>query len=144
MFRHKIALLCLLNTPILGTAYADSLEKVSDDLSKGAYQSALSRLQKTLKTEPENANAWFLNARALESLKLQKKAIQAYEKAIAIDPSNVASYNNLANLYSQQGNHQKAAETLHSALKLSPTVQQTFDNLTAVNLAIAKQHYTKH
>jgi tetratricopeptide (TPR) repeat protein len=60
----------------------------------------------------------FYEARAHEKLGDQEKAVAAYERAIAVEPSYGPALNNLALLLSQKGNPVRAAALLRNAVAL--------------------------
>lgn len=75
---------------------------------------------------------------AYQKSSLHSKAIEAYQKAIRLDPSNVSAYNNLAILHKQQGNFAKAIETYQLALAQDPTYSDTRSNLGAAYLTAGR------
>ena len=61
---------------------------------------------------------------------LWKEAAYRWEKAVQIDPTYAAAWNNLAIAFEQQGNFDKAREAYEKALKLKPNstyIQQNYD-----------------
>lgn len=67
---------------------------------------------------------------------LWKEAIYRWERAVALDPSYAAAYNNLAVGYETAGQFDKAKAAYERALELDPknaTIRQNFDLFKEVN-----------
>ena len=67
---------------------------------------------------------------------LWKEAIYRWERAIAIDPTYAAAFNNLAVAYEQAGQFDKAREAYEKAVSLEPnntTIQQNYDLFKEIN-----------
>ena len=63
------------------------------------------------------ANYYRAHGRKPETLQLQREAT---ERAVAIAPENIKTYNALANLYANLGEHEKAIETAKKMVALAP------------------------
>lgn len=63
-----------------------------------------------------------------------KKAIAAYEKALAADPDYVEVHNGLGVIYSVQGKHELAVQHFQKAINLSPTASYLHNNLGYAHL----------
>jgi Tfp pilus assembly protein PilF len=67
---------------------------------------------------------------------LWKEAAYRWEKAIQIDPTYAAAWNNLAVAYEQQGNFDKAREAYEKAVNLEPKnllFRQNYDLFKEIN-----------
>jgi Tfp pilus assembly protein PilF len=67
---------------------------------------------------------------------LWKEAAYRWEKAVQIDPSYAAAWNNLAVAYEQQGNFEKAREAYEKAVNLDPKnllFRQNYDLFKEIN-----------
>lgn len=67
---------------------------------------------------------------------LWREAIYRWEKAIAIDPTYAAAYNDLAVAYEHEGQFEKAREAYEKALKLEPNnvqIQQNYELFKEIN-----------
>ena len=67
---------------------------------------------------------------------LWKEALYRWEKAVELDPTYPAAWNNLAIAYEQQGNFEKAADAYEKAVKLDPDnllIQQNYDLFKEIN-----------
>ncbi len=72
-----------------------------------------------------------LNAAGLEYIKLKdfEQAAHCFEKALVMDPKQVAPYINLGNIYLSLGQFEKAKQYLHQALRLDPHHAEGYNNL---------------
>jgi Tfp pilus assembly protein PilF len=67
---------------------------------------------------------------------LWREAIYRWERAIAIDPSYAAAYNNLAVAYEHEGQFEKARKAYEKAAELDPNnamVRQNYDLFKEIN-----------
>ena len=67
---------------------------------------------------------------------LWKEAAYRWEKAVELDPSYAAAWNNLAIAYEQQGNFEKAQQAYERAVKLDPDnlmIRQNYDLFKEIN-----------
>ena len=67
---------------------------------------------------------------------LWKEAAYRWEKAVQIDPTYAAAWNNLAVAYEQQGNFDKAREAYEKAVNLDPNnllFRQNYDLFKEIN-----------
>ena len=67
---------------------------------------------------------------------LWKEAIYRWEKAIEIDPTYAAAYNNLAIAYEHEGQFQKAKDAYERAIKLEPKntyIKQNLEYFKEIN-----------
>lgn len=89
---------------------ADFIEACNQKIL-GNTKKAISGFEKCVEDNPLNDAAWYeLSVLYANSLELQK-ALEAAEKAFAIDSENIYYIANLSNLYSVNYEHEKAAET---------------------------------
>jgi Tfp pilus assembly protein PilF len=67
---------------------------------------------------------------------LWKEAAYRWEKAVQLDPTYAAAWNNLAIAYEQQGDFDKAAKAYETAVKLDPDnlmIRQNYDLFKEIN-----------
>lgn len=79
--------------------------------------------------QPENAEAHFNLAVALQKLGRAGEAITSYREAIARQPTYHPPYNNLGALYQALGEYDLAIATLQNAIKLKPDWADAYINL---------------
>jgi len=70
-----------------------------------------------------------LEGNALISAKSYSSAIQKYNEAIALDPTNPIYYSNRAAAYSAEGSHEKAVEDAQESLKRDPKFVRGYSRL---------------
>jgi Flp pilus assembly protein TadD len=67
---------------------------------------------------------------------LWREAIYRWQRAVAIDPTYAAAYNNLAIAYEHEGNLEKARQAYEKAAELDPNntmIRQNFDLFREIN-----------
>jgi Tfp pilus assembly protein PilF len=67
---------------------------------------------------------------------LWKEAAYRWEKAVQLDPTYAAAWNNLAIAYEQQGDFEKAAKAYETAVKIDPEnlmIRQNYDLFKEIN-----------
>jgi len=67
---------------------------------------------------------------------LWREAIYRWERAVAIDPSYAAAYNNLAVAYEHEGHFDKARQAYEKATELDPNnamIRQNYDLFREIN-----------
>ena len=77
-------------------------------LQASAYQAALDILEGVTVLEPDHAQAWGLTAMAHEKLGRDDEARQAYERAVALDDSDLVNALALVELYVRQSDIPRA------------------------------------
>lgn len=104
---------------------------------KQAYEAFLQR-------HPKHARAQLAFGSFLNDLGEEQEARKRWEKALELDPSNPAAYNNLANSYGQNGPVGKAFDLYAKAIELNPRQAIYYHNLGSVlvlHLKEAAAHY---
>ena len=103
---------------------------------KQAYEAFLQR-------HPKHARAQLAFGSFLNDLGEEQEARKRWEKALELDPSNPAAYNNLANSYGQNGPVAKAFELYTKAIELNPRQAIYYHNLGSV-LALHRKEAAAH
>lgn len=104
---------------------------------KQAYEAFLQR-------HPKHARAQLAFGSFLNDLGEEQEARKRWEKALELDPSNPAAYNNLANSYGQTGPVAKAFDLYTKAIELNPRQAIYYHNLGSVLVLHRKEaaaHY---
>ncbi|MGQ5522038.1 tetratricopeptide repeat protein [Chitinimonas sp. PSY-7] len=138
-------LLCLiLAATVLSPAFASEADdKVAAELAHGQAADALKLADQALLQKPRDARLRLLKGNALASLGRTSEAIQTYTALTNDYPNLPEPYNNLAALYAQQGQLDKARTTLQKALQTNPTYATAHTNLADVYAKLAAQAYEK-
>jgi tetratricopeptide (TPR) repeat protein len=82
-----------------------------------------------LRRHPDHVRARLAYAAFLDDLGEETLAQAQIEKALALDPTNPAVYNNLALIYAQNGPTTKALECFGKAIELAPREARYYGNL---------------
>jgi len=122
---------------------ADELGEIARQVRNGQQSIALERVNAYLKANPADAQAMFLKGVALSELNKREEAIQAFTQITEKYPNLPEPYNNLAVLYAQQGQYDKARRVLEAALKTHPSYATAHANLSNVYAYMASEAYDK-
>lgn len=106
--------------------------KANHQFSSGAYRKAIEEYEKALKYNPSLREAYQFLGESYKSLykpaveteenrQLAQKALEALNKAYAIDPNNKDVINSLGDMYDKMGNFQEAEKLYLRMLDLEPT-----------------------
>lgn len=98
-------------------------------LKAGDYERALTELQKVVRTEPRNADAWNYIGFSHRRLKQFEQSLAAYQKALAIDPDHRGANEYLGELYLMTGQPDKARQQLAKLGSLCPRGCSEYDDL---------------
>lgn len=94
------------------------------------YDGAVSAFERTTQLEPLNPNGWASLGTANFENDQHDKAIDAYLRALEIDPHDDSSLNNLAWVYATQGrNLDEAIRLSRQSLRIRPDTPQYLDTL---------------
>ncbi len=83
---------------------------------------------------PDYAPGYVAVARIYSKRQVYQKALSAYQKAVAIDPSCLDAYKGMAGLYREQGELEAASNLLTKAVFLfpdEPSIKQMLESLTS-------------
>lgn len=138
--RFTAPLLCVLLTLAVS---ADAVKDVGSLLQKGDPKAALERSTSALSTSPGNPRLRFLKGVALAELNRTEEAIEVFSSLTRDQPDLPEPYNNLAVLYAQQGQLEKAQVMLQKALQTNAAYATAQSNLTSVYGKLASQAYDK-
>ena len=112
----------------------DKSQKDIEDLKKQLAQAKGEKEKKKIEakiTDDERlfqANEWFEKGRNYSLNKDYDKAIEAYTKAIALDPNYADAYNNRGVAYWDKGQYDRAIEDYNKAITLDPKDAAAYNN----------------
>ena len=89
-------------------------------LALGRNGEAADELQRYVRDNPRDADAWANLGNALSALGRHDEALQAFQRAVAINPDNGLSQRNLALQYFQQNDFDHAVVHAREAVRLTP------------------------
>ncbi|PTU31791.1 hypothetical protein CJD38_08970 [Stenotrophobium rhamnosiphilum] len=112
-------------------------------MAQGQYAQALQKLDQHLAKNPQDAEARFSRGIALTKLNRTPEAMKAFTDLTRDYPQLPEPYNNLAVLYAQQGNYEKARDALEAALATHPSYATAHENLGDIYAALAGASYNR-
>jgi tetratricopeptide (TPR) repeat protein len=80
-------------------AQVDEMSAATASFQNGNYANAVTELKKVTSKSPINAQAWLLLGSSYYRLAKFKESVAAFDRAVAIDPSNETAHINLATAY---------------------------------------------
>lgn len=98
------------------------------------YAQAIASLQLAAQQNPNNAETWTQLGHAYFDSKQPAKAIEAYNKSLAIIPGNPPVLTDLGVMYRRNGQPDKAVESFDKALQITPGFEQALFNKGVVLL----------
>ncbi len=124
-------------------AHADSLQDAQRLMKQGQLKEALERTEQVLSGKPKDAQARFLKGLILTEMNRPVEAIAVFTKLTEDYPELPEPYNNLAVLYAQQRQYDKAKTALEMAIRTHPAYATAYENLGDVYTRMASQAYDK-
>ncbi|MFQ5897702.1 MAG: tetratricopeptide repeat protein [Candidatus Methylomirabilia bacterium] len=105
-----------------------------EELAREARASLARGMVRVLVAPSEASEVWFCRATELDQDPARwDEAVEAYARAVAIDPSYAAAWNNLGLLQHRLGRHEAAAECYQSALGSDASCFQAAYNLGSLH-----------
>lgn len=138
------ALLCAsLLTLAPATVRADTLQEASRLMKQGQLGPALEKTDQVLAAKPKDAQARFMKGLILTEMNRHNDAIVIFTKLTEDYPELPEPYNNLAVLYAQQRQFEKAKNALEMAIRTHPSYATAHENLGDIYARMASQAYDK-
>ena len=122
---------------------AGPVETTQAQLNSGDLQGALKTLDKHLASSPQDAEGRFTRGLVLVKLNKTEEALKAFADLTRDYPQLPEPYNNLAVLYAQQGDYEKARDALEAALATHPAYSTAHENLGDIYAALAGAAYNR-
>jgi Tfp pilus assembly protein PilF len=102
-------------------------------VKKQDWATAINYLEKAVKSDPQNADAWNYLGYSYRKSGNLKQAFPAYERALAIDPNHKGAHEYLGEAYLQAGNLPKAQAELDKLIRIcGQNCEQTRDLKKAI------------
>jgi Flp pilus assembly protein TadD len=141
----RIAVACSLATlcALPQAAFADDYADVNRLVGAKQYDQALARADQYLAAKPRDPQMRFLRGVVLAESGKRAQAIEAYTQLTQEYPELPEPYNNLAVLYAQQNEYDKARDALEGAVRAHPGYATAHENLGDVYAKLASQSYAK-
>ena len=142
--RHMLSLAAgLLLVALAFPVHADSLQDASLLLKQGQKPQALDKIDQYLAGKPKDAQGRFLRGLILTEMGRTSEAITVFTKLTEDYPELPEPYNNLAVIYAQQTNYEKAKQSLEMAIRTHPSYATAHENLGDIYAQLASQAYDK-
>jgi len=133
----------LLTALVAFPAFADDLADVAKSVKSGQYAEALSKADAFLAKHPRDAQMRFLKGVILTEQHKSPEAIAVFTKLTEDFPELPEPYNNLAVLFADSGQYDKARMALDNAIRTNPAYATAYENLGDVHAKLASQAYDK-
>jgi tetratricopeptide (TPR) repeat protein len=124
-------------------AYAGESEDIQQLIRAKQFAPALERADKALAKSPKDAQLRFLRGIALSELGRTDEAIKAFTNLSEDYPQLPEPYNNLAVLYANKGQFDKARGALQLAIQTNPSYAIAHENMGDLYARLASQAYDK-
>jgi len=131
-----------LSCPLLFAAAAE-VEEARALLASGQLDNALSKIESHLSSSPDDAEGRFLRGLILVKLNKTSDALKTFSELTRDYPQLPEPYNNLAVIYAQQGDYEKARDALEAALATHPSYATAHENLGDIYAALAGAAYNR-
>jgi len=125
------------------TVKADDLKDISQLVNQGQDTQALDRVNSYLSGHPGDVQGQFIKGVILAELNKPNDAIKIFSGITEKHPELPEPYNNLAVLYADQGQYEKARRALEQAIKTHPSYATAHENLGDVYAKMATDAYDK-
>ena len=122
---------------------ATPVDEAQTLISAGDLDGALKRIDRFLAGSPQDAEGRFTRALILVKQNRSADAIKAFTDLTRDYPQLPEPYNNLAVLYAQQGDYEKARDALEAALATHPAYATAHENLGDIYAALAGAAYNR-
>jgi len=122
---------------------ADNLQDAGKLLKQGQHSQALEQIDKYLSGKPKDAQGRFLKGLILTEMNKPNDAIAVFTKLSEDYPELPEPYNNLAVIYAQQKQYEKAKQALEMAIRTHPSYATAHENLGDIYARLASQAYDK-
>lgn len=142
-FRTLRALAFGLSIGFAAPVFADNLPDIQRLIKQGQHAQALEKVDQYLSSRPKDAQGRFLKGLILTEMNRPADAIGVFTKLSEDYPELPEPYNNLAVLYAQQKQYDKARTALEMAIRTHPSYAIAYENLGDVYAKLASQAYDK-
>lgn len=126
-----------------GIAHADDYGEIQQLLRAGKTAEALTKVDQRLSATPRDPQLRFLRGVVLTETGKVAEAISAFTKLTEDYPELPEPYNNLAVLYANQNQLEKARAALEMAIRTNPSYATAHENIGDIYAKLASQAYNK-
>jgi tetratricopeptide (TPR) repeat protein len=141
---RRVAASCLVGLFVSAPVFAATpVEEAQGLMAHGDLDGALKRIDRFLSSSPQDAEGRFTRGLILVKQNKAAEAIKAFTDLTRDYPQLPEPYNNLAVLYAQSGDYEKARDALEAALKTNPAYATAHENLGDIYAALAGAAYNR-
>jgi hypothetical protein len=112
-------------------------------MNRGQFEQALEQLDRHIAAAPQDAEARFTRGLVLVRLNRNDDAARTFADLTRDFPQLPEPYNNLAVIYAQQGDYDKARKALEDALATHPSYAVAHENLGDIYAALSAASYNR-
>jgi len=134
---------CAVAVALALPARADAIQDANRLLKQGQHAQALEQVDKYLSGKPKDAQGRFLKGVILAEMNKPNDAIGVFTRLTEDYPELPEPYNNLAVIYAQQKQYEKAKQALEMAIRTHPSYATAHENLGDIYARLASQAYDK-
>ncbi|HEY0562037.1 MAG TPA: tetratricopeptide repeat protein [Methylophilus sp.] len=147
----KVALAVMITLGAYGVVQAGAvnanssaaLKEINQLSEQGNQATALEKVNAYIGANPKDAEALFMKGVILVEMGKRDEAVKAFTDLTAKYPNLPEPYNNLAVLYADQGQYDKARLALETAIKTHPSYATAHENLGDIYARLASEAYDK-
>ncbi|WP_079433650.1 tetratricopeptide repeat protein [Zoogloea sp. LCSB751] len=143
MSKRALAAALFLHALLCSPVQAESVQELQVLLKQGQFARVVERSDALLASKPRDVQLRFLKGVALAELNRNSDAIAVFQKLTEDYPDLPEPYNNLAVLYAQQKQYDKARAALETAIRTHPSYATAHENLGDIYARLASQAYDK-
>jgi tetratricopeptide (TPR) repeat protein len=142
-FFSACSLALVLSVLMAGVARGEPLQDISKLVKQGQHAQALDQVDKYLAGKPKDPQGRFLKGLILTEMNKPNDAAAVFQKLTEDYPELPEPYNNLAVIYAQQKQFDKAKQALEMAIRTHPSYATAHENLGDIYTRMASQAYDK-
>ena len=142
-FLRCLAAALVASTLMVGMAHADDYTDVNQLIRSGKLADAQTRADKYLAGNPRDPQMRFLKGVIQTESGKQAEAIATFSAMTQEYPELPEPYNNLAVLYANQKQYDKARTALEMAIRTNPSYSTAHENMGDVYAKLASQAYAR-
>jgi Flp pilus assembly protein TadD len=136
-----LALLLAGTAQVYGQDDLATMAKIQEMADAGEVQSAMEMLDQRIEADPKDVQARFLKGLLLMQQGQTSEARGVFSEIARLFPELPEAFNNLAAIYAQEGEYEKAQRALNSAKANAPDYPLIYSNLGDLYVKMAVDAY---
>jgi predicted Zn-dependent protease len=138
-----VRLIALGATLAASVAQADEYSDVNQLIRAGKLSEAEAKVERFLKAKPRDVQMQFIKGGIQRDTGRLADATATFTRLTEDHPELPEPHNNLAAIYANQGQYEKARTELEMAIRTNPSYATAYENLGDVYAKLASQAYCK-